>query len=71
MVQSTSNADTSLRQGPDTETSDYLRRRSGSIVVEDLSSILCNHAKDFSVRMTQNIGSNLAISSSVEDSSRM
>ena len=33
MVEGNSYADTSLRQGPDSETSDYRRRRSGSIAV--------------------------------------
>jgi len=71
MVQGNSHADTSLRQGLDSETSDYRRRRSGSIAVEDLSARFSNHAKDFVVRLTENMGSNLAKSSSVEDSSRM
>jgi hypothetical protein len=71
MVQGNSYANTSLRQGPDSETYDYRRRRSGSIAVEDLSTIFSNHAKDFSVRMTESMGSNLAKSSSAEGSSRL
>jgi hypothetical protein len=67
MAQGTPYADTSLRRGPDSKTSGYHRRRSGSIAVEGLSIILRNHAKDFSVHMTETMGSNLAESLSVED----
>jgi len=71
MVQGNSYADTSLRQVLDSETSDYRRRRSDSIAVEDLSTIFSNHAKVFAMRLTENMGSNLPKSSSVEDSSWM